>query len=290
MSGCGSTKWSDTARTGTEQLLISNAIDNAVDKIDFTPIREKKVYLKTEAIESITDNKYLTMALRQQLAACGGILCDEVEHADYIVEARAGAVGTDRDDMLLLGIPSMTVPWMSDATLSSATIPEVPIIKRTKQRGVAKIAVFAYNRHTGRPLWASGNNQYESTAQNLWFAGSGPLARGTIYEEPTYAGHPLPGYLLGGKKDRRQPSFADGEIVFKETPGVPRLKDSLPNSPETADKTEVAETSPISVPPSPSTGPPPVHVPPASPYAVPVYLPDSPPGHQAAPFHGAPVH
>ncbi|MDR2704582.1 MAG: hypothetical protein LBC02_02270, partial [Planctomycetaceae bacterium] len=147
---------------------------------------------------------------------------DKEEDADYIVEIRVGAIGTDRDDMLI-GIPAFTIPSIPGTTSSANTIPEIPFIKRTKQRGVAKIALFAYNKHTGRPLWASGNNQSESQARNLWFAGTGPLTRGTIYDETTFAGHPVPEFM-GSKKDRYLKSFADRSIVFRELPNDPALK------------------------------------------------------------------
>ena len=189
--GCGTTKWSDTNRTGTEQLLISNAIDRVVSKIDFSPMRNKKCFLDTTAIAQTTDRDYLAMAIRQHLATAGAILAADEAGADYIVEVRAGAIGTDRDD-LLLGIPATTLPALPTTSYSATTIPEIPIVKRTKQRGVAKIALFAYNKTSGKPVWLSGNSQGESSAQNLWFVGAGPLTKGTIYHETTFAGNPLP--------------------------------------------------------------------------------------------------
>lgn len=189
--GCGTTKWSDTNRTGTEQLLISNAIDRGVTKIDFSPMLGKKCFLDTAAIAQTTDRDYLATTIRQHLAAKGAVLATDVADADYIVEVRAGAIGTDRDD-LLIGIPAMTLPTIPTSQYSATAIPEIPFIKQTKQRGVAKIALFAYNKTTGQPVWISGNYQGESSAKNLWFAGAGPLTRGTIYHETTFAGNPLP--------------------------------------------------------------------------------------------------
>ncbi|MDR2440297.1 MAG: hypothetical protein LBE12_13135 [Planctomycetaceae bacterium] len=235
LSGCGTTKWSDTGRTGTEQLLISNAIDNAVGKIDFTPIGDKYVFLKTDAINEATDYKYLAMALRQQMAACGGVICDKEEDADYIVEIRVGAIGTDRDDMLI-GVPALTFPSIPGTGFTAGTIPEIPFIKRTKQRGIAKIAVFAYNKRTGRPLWASGNKQSESQARNLWFAGTGPLTRGTIYDETTFAGHRVPEFLES-KRDRYLKSFADRAIIFHELQNEPTLKNRYEKKVTQTDKT-----------------------------------------------------
>jgi hypothetical protein len=259
-AGCGTTKWSDTARTGTEQLLISNAIDSAVGKINFRPLGDRRVYINTTAINEITDNKYLTMALRQHLATSGGILCDSETDADYIVDVRAGAVGTDRDD-LLLGVPSLSIPSIPGATISGAVIPEIPFIRRTKQIGVAKIAVFAYNKKTGRPIWASGNSISESRAQNLWFAGTGPLTYGTIYSEPTFAGHAMP-FFMQRKRDRKLNSFADQARYFKELPNERLLKDKLPDKPEkptVAVANNISSTQPTPTPtPTPMPTPTPI--------------------------------
>jgi hypothetical protein len=249
-AGCGTTKWSDTSRTGTEQLLISNAIDSSVGKIDFRPIGDKRIFLKTDAIADITDHQYLAMALRQQIAANGGIICDHEEDAEYVVEIRVGAIGTDRDDTLI-GIPALTMPSIPGTNFAAGTIPEIPFIKRTQQRAVAKMALFAYNKKTGRPIWASGNSQSESRARNLWFAGMGPLTRGTIYDGTTFAGHSVP-EVFENKKDRRIKSFADRVTNYRELTG-----DSYLNSFSPPSKTEEITTINNNVPLAPETSPPP---------------------------------
>jgi hypothetical protein len=177
----------------------------------------KKCFLNTTAIAQTADHDYLSMTIRQHLVTAGAVLAVKEEDADYIVELRAGAVGTDRDEVLL-GIPAMTLPAIPGASYSGTTIPEVPFIKRTKQRGVAKIALFAYNKTTGKPVWASGNSQGESTAKNLWFAGAGPLTRGTIYHETTFAGNPVP---LTEKTDDR--SMFEQSHVFTEAVQSPTI-------------------------------------------------------------------
>lgn len=228
--GCGTTKWSDTNRTGTEQLLISNAIDRVVHKIDFEPMRGKKCFLDSSAIAQTTDRDYLTMAIRQNLAAAGAILAASKEEAGYIVEVRAGAVGTDRDD-LLVGIPAMTLPSIPSMEYSATAIPEIPFIKRTKQRGVAKIALFAYNKATGAPVWISGNRQGESSARNLWFAGAGPLTRGTIYNETTFAGNPLPWWQQYTPETSVDKPQVFREEVQSESSQLPSLAVPLPVNP-----------------------------------------------------------
>ena len=94
-AGCGTTKWTDTRRTATEQLLISDAMDRAVSRLDFRALAGKKVYLDDAPLKGVTDAGYLTSSLRQHLLASGCTLKDKAPEADYLVEARAGAVGTD---------------------------------------------------------------------------------------------------------------------------------------------------------------------------------------------------
>jgi len=233
--GCGTTKWSDTDRTGTEQLLISNAIDRVANKVDFSPMRGKKSFLDTSAISQTTDRDYLATTIRQQLAAAGAVLAVNKEEADYIVEVRAGAVGTDRDD-LLIGIPAMTLPAIPSSQYSATVIPEIPFIKQTRQRGVAKIALFAYNKRTGKPVWISGNNQGESNARNLWFAGAGPLTRGTIYHETTFAGNPVPQWTRSTpnmivEKSQVFPEVVKPEMIQPSTLVVPLPVNPFPPVP-----------------------------------------------------------
>src|ERR1700682_175832 len=92
--GCGTTKWSDTARTATEQLLISTAVDHAIERIDFTPLAGKNVYFDAQYLEGIVDKNYVISTMRQHLLAQNCILNPDKESAAYVIEARGGAVGT----------------------------------------------------------------------------------------------------------------------------------------------------------------------------------------------------
>lgn len=185
--GCGTTRMSDTSRTATEQLLISDAIDRAVSELDFRALAGRSVFVDASPLRGAVDQDYILSSVRQQILASGCILRDKREEADYIVEARAGAVGTDRNE-LLYGVPALQVPSYLPTSGLPSSIPEVPLIKRTRQRGVVKVALFAYNRETGRPVWQSGIQPAESTAQDTWVFGAGPFQRGTIYDGTRLAG------------------------------------------------------------------------------------------------------
>jgi hypothetical protein len=198
-AGCGTTRWSDTARTATEQLLISNAVDQAVSDFDFSLLAGKEVYFDSSYLKGVTDENYIVSTLRQQLLADGCILREKKEDAEFVVEARSGGVGTDRSD-LLFGVPAVSVPAVPGVPLPSA-IPELPFAKSTNQKAVAKLAVFAYNRVTGRPVLQSGVSPAISTAKNSWFFGAGPFQRGSVYEGTNLAGGEIEIPIIGGRDD-----------------------------------------------------------------------------------------
>ncbi len=216
MVGCGTTRWTDTSRTATEQLLLSDAIDRAVSQVDFRALAGRTVYLDAQPVQGLIDAPYLVSTVRQQLLASGCILKEKREDADYIVELRAGTLGTDRHD-ILFGVPATQIPSVFPLNGVPTNIPEIPFIKRTHQRGVAKIAVFAYNRTTGRPAWQSGVVSAESKAKNTWVFGAGPFQRGTIYEGTRFAGSKLDVPLIyPGSQDHTERLSVADEAFFVE--------------------------------------------------------------------------
>jgi hypothetical protein len=199
--GCGTTRWSDTSRTATEQLLLSDATDRAISQLDFRAVAGKTVYLDSTPVKYTTDASYLVSSLRQHMLADGVILMDGRDQADYIVELRAGVIGTDRRE-LLFGVPASKIPAGLPIPGAAAAIPEISLATKTEQRGVAKIAVFAYNRKTGRPVWQSGTVPIESTAKDIWVFGAGPFQRGTIYDGTEFAGQAIKFPLFPAKKKK----------------------------------------------------------------------------------------
>jgi len=228
-AGCGTTRSTDTTRTATEQLLVSDAIDRALQSMNLQTLSGQTVFLDESKVADVVDKNYLLSSLRQYLLANGCSLREKREEADFIVEVRAGAVGTDRSD-LLFGMPSMNVPQIALVQPVNAIIPEIPIAKRKDQRGIAKIAVFAYHRQTGAPVWQSGLVHEESSANDVWILGAGPFQRGTIYSGTEFAGaaigseeeikaragvHRLPPVDLAHEK-----SFKSPQQFAKQAPAV----------------------------------------------------------------------
>jgi hypothetical protein len=207
-AGCGTTRVTNTQRAVTEQLLVSNAVDQSVSQFDFRALAGKSVYFDPQYLAPGPDQGYVVSSLRQQLLACGCLLQEARSSATYVVEARSGGIGTDLSS-LLLGVPQMNVPSLMPGQPS--LIPEIPLAKKTDQKGVAKIAVFAYNRRTGRPVWQSGVVQADSTSKDTWVLGAGPFRRGTLGEATDIAGAQVSIPLLSGKeagKDEEAPVLA----------------------------------------------------------------------------------
>jgi hypothetical protein len=233
---------SDTQRTATEQLLLSDAIDRAVDQLDFHFMDGKKVYLDASAIKPETDAAYLASSLRQQMAAHGCLLEEKRQESDYVVEARSGAIGTDHEEVLV-GMPATTVPAVGPMTAGPATIPEVPIVKRTEQRGVAKISLFAYNRRTGHAVWQSGAIPTESRVKDLWVLGAGPFQRGQIVDGMHPIAQTKRRSAVGPLKPSDPPSgwlSVGDQAFFREPLAAPRPVVSAPP----AKKAETKEEKP----------------------------------------------
>jgi hypothetical protein len=186
VTGCGTTSWSDTKRTATEQLLISDAIERAIMKVDMTPLAGHRVYLDTTALNDVDDKDYLTSTVRQHVLGNGGVLAEKREDAEIVVEARAGAIGTDRSSFLV-GIPATNVELAGNGT----SIPEMALFKRSDQRAVAKINLFAYQRDTGQPVWQSGIANVATHARDRWVMGAGPFQDGRIHDKVEFAGEKI---------------------------------------------------------------------------------------------------
>src|SRR3954447_13075932 len=140
LAGCGTTRSTDTPRSATEQLLVSRAVDEAVSECEFTPLNGKSVFLDVTQLDVTADHKYLASSVRQALLAAGALLQEERPKSAYIVEVRSGALGTDRNS-ILVGVPQTAVPVPSLVPGSPTLIPEIPFAKYTDQTGVAKIAI-----------------------------------------------------------------------------------------------------------------------------------------------------
>jgi len=187
--GCGTVKTSGTARTGTEQLLLTNSWDSALEKIDFRPLTGVPVFLDTTHVTAV-DQGWVISSLRQAMLAQGVLLRSKAEQAQWIVEARVGVYGTDSNS-LLVGVPQLSVP-PTFTGVPTGTIPEIPLIKKSDQQATSKLALFAYDRASGQLVWNSGTMLATATAKDTYIGGIGPIQGGTIRGGPEFIGVKIP--------------------------------------------------------------------------------------------------
>lgn len=187
--GCGTVKTTGTARSGTEQLLLTNAWDSALQKVDFRPLTGVPVFLDTANVTAI-DQGWVVSSLRQSMLAQGVLLRQKQDQAQWVVEARVGAYGTDAYNWLF-GLSQTTIPPTLTG-VPAGTIPELPLIKKSDQQGIAKLALFAYDRASGQLVWNSGTMVAIATAKDVHILGVGPIQSGTIRGGTEFVGVRLP--------------------------------------------------------------------------------------------------
>ncbi|QDT54396.1 hypothetical protein Pan44_24290 [Caulifigura coniformis] len=176
LAGCTTAQTSNTARTATEQLLLSNAVDQSLDKVDFKPLHGQNVFLEEKYIDSV-DKQYIIASIRHRILRAGGHLAEKIENADIVLEPRSGGVGTTTSSSFV-GIPSFSLPGM-------VTIPEVKLFTRSQQAGYAKLGLAAYDPKTRESRGQGGMSVAQSNDNNYYFAGVGPWQTGTLREEIT---------------------------------------------------------------------------------------------------------
>jgi hypothetical protein len=237
-AGCGTTK----SRMATEQLLMSDAVDRTVARIDFTPLAGRTVYFDSTYIKTIkglgfVNADYIISALRQQMLAAGCLLQDEATEAEFVIEGRVGALGTD-DHEVTYGMPASSGLHTAASIVPNSppipVIPEISVAKKEDLLGAAKIAVFAYHRETRLPIWQSGVAVATNNAKDAWIFGAGPFQFGSIYDGTRFAGSEMRFPLLARKKQEEElsggfVSYYD-EVDFETE--VPQLDALRPRTPE----------------------------------------------------------
>ncbi len=208
--GCTTTKQSNTARTATEQLLISNAVDQSLNKIDFSPLAGSAVFVEEKYIDCV-DKGYVIGSIRHKLLQAGATLAGKPEEAEAIMEVRSGSVGTDSTSSYV-GIPGFTAPGMIG-------IPDIKLVTRDSQKAVAKIGIVVYSVKSKRELGEGGVSMALADDTNTYVLGHGPKQSGTLRYEVNRSTS-----LQAGQQIREFPS----QVVFSEAPRGKNKSDDSP--------------------------------------------------------------
>jgi uncharacterized protein DUF6655 len=147
LAGCTTVRETQPPRTATEELLISSAVDHALDRFRPPIPAGTRIWVDARTSDSF-DERYLVSAVKDRLLRQGGLLVAEKSSADAIVEVRAGALSIDSKGMLV-GVPELALPI---PFVGATKTPELSVAKRVEHNGVAKIGVTVYDAHTGALL------------------------------------------------------------------------------------------------------------------------------------------
>lgn len=151
IAGCTTVKTTTTARTATEQLLLSTATDHALQQTGLEKFEGRRVYLDATYFDSY-DSKYVLGTIRDAISRAGARLENAASNSEVIIEARSGALAIDESDTMF-GIPSFGIPVPLAGTLQT---PEVSIYKSERQRSTAKFALLAMDRDKGSHVYSTG--------------------------------------------------------------------------------------------------------------------------------------
>ena len=160
LTGCTATSTSNTARTAKEQMLLSNSVDQSLDKVDFTPLYGQNVFVEEKYLECV-DKPYIIGSIRHRIMKAGGNITAAADTADVVMEIRSGGVGTDTSDSFV-GIPEITLPGM-------LTLPEVRLTQRKSQFAYAKLGMVLYDAKT-REVLGDGGLSMAKSDDNNWYA------------------------------------------------------------------------------------------------------------------------
>lgn len=133
LSGCGTRTFTNTDRAAIEQLLLSGAVDNALEKLDIPQVTGNKTFIDFTNLKCV-DIEYVKAAVRGRFFEMGALLVAEANNADYIAEIASGAVGTEYKNFII-GIPSLPVPGLPTPT------PELALAKSVEQTGIVKLLI-----------------------------------------------------------------------------------------------------------------------------------------------------
>lgn len=174
ISGCATARQTNTARSAVEQMLISSAVDQALNKIDFTPFAGANVYLEEKYVDC-QDKAYVIASVRHRILAQGARLASAADKADIVIEMRSGSLGTDNSESFV-GTPEVVLPGMM-------TLPEIKFLTNNKQTATAKIGLVAYDYRTNTVLGSGGTTLAVADDSRWTVMGFGLPKSGSIHQE-----------------------------------------------------------------------------------------------------------
>lgn len=145
LCGCGTFRDTVPSRSASEQVLLSTAADRAIEEMADNWIRNTRVLIDTSQLDAY-DQEYLVQRLRRAVLYRGGILVDDSQQADAVLEVASGGFSIDTG-RFAIGIPEITLPVPFAGQLE---LPEIAFFKQMRHVGKAKILFTVLDPKSGR--------------------------------------------------------------------------------------------------------------------------------------------
>ncbi|KPK84625.1 MAG: hypothetical protein AMJ81_05125 [Phycisphaerae bacterium SM23_33] len=160
-AGCSSRLVTNTPRSAIEQLLLSRAVDKALDRFELPELADRKVFVDFANLKAY-DQEYIKVATRARFAELGATLVEQADQADLVAEVASGALGIEYKNGVV-GLPAIPVPN------SPVPFPEAPLYRTTEQTGIIKLLIFVHDK--GR--FVAANHYYAKADRDesfiLWW-------------------------------------------------------------------------------------------------------------------------
>jgi len=144
-TGCVYNRYlTNTERSATEQLLISESMHDAVARLEIPAVAGIRTAIEIVSV-STEDEAYLRSLIEQKLRRAGAVIVSgKTAQAVYVVQA--GAIGTISREATF-GIPSVPLgPGLAT--------PSLPFFRILKQHGYTRLRLAGYDQATGKSLFA----------------------------------------------------------------------------------------------------------------------------------------
>jgi len=159
LCGCATQRVTNPERAATEQFLLSQAVVEAVEPLNFEILHGRRVFID-DRFFGAPEKAFVIGELRAKLLLSGVQVAADAKEAEIILEVRSAGVGIDRYDSIV-GIPSIGAT--AGATSAAAGVPlggfvtpEVAFVKEIKQVSFASVSYVAYWSETGEVVASSG--------------------------------------------------------------------------------------------------------------------------------------
>ncbi len=176
--GCSSMKTTGTARSGTEQLLLTNTWEQVLSEVDLRPLSGLKVALDITKLEA-ADKGWVVATLQRNLLRHGVILQEDKKDASLILVVALAAYATDQREFTI-GFQG------SEVDLVGLSFSAPNLFQAKHQSAVVKLTMFAYDSRTSRLVWEAPPLSTSNSLQDRFVFGTGPDRRTTVQDVDVY--------------------------------------------------------------------------------------------------------